>query len=61
MIDIDRFQEILDELFHQQPECCLDELNGGVCLLPDCNFVIVSLWEDISIFITVLLKKFMVI
>ncbi len=35
MIDIDRFHEILDELFQQQPECCLDELNGGVCLLPE--------------------------
>ena len=37
MIDIDRFQEILDEVFQQQPECCLEELNGGVCLLPECK------------------------
>lgn len=37
MIDIDRFQEILAEIFQEQPECCLEELNGGVCLLPECK------------------------
>lgn len=37
MIDIDRFEEILNQVFEQQPECCLDELNGGVCLLPECR------------------------
>ena len=34
MIDIDEFQEILNQIFDEQPECCLEELNGGVCLLP---------------------------
>lgn len=34
MIDIDEFQAVLNEIFDEQPECCLDELNGGVCLLP---------------------------
>lgn len=37
MIDIDEFQEILNQIFDDQPECCLDELNGGVCLLPQCK------------------------
>lgn len=37
MIDIDEFQEILNQIFDEQPECCLDELNGGVCLLPQCK------------------------
>lgn len=37
MIDIDEFQEILNQIFDKQPECCLDELNGGVCLLPQCK------------------------
>lgn len=37
MIDIDEFQEILNRIFDEQPECCLDELNGGVCLLPQCK------------------------
>jgi hypothetical protein len=49
MIDIDRFQEILDTIFHEQPECCLEELNGGVCLLPECKMSPQAVDDDLYV------------